>query len=415
MTGPDDRHAGLGPASFESCPSRTEAGHCRTFEETWARLEPLLPKVPVTRVYDATPLDVIGLPVWSAVTPLATDLTVHAGKGTSPQASRISAVMEAVERVCAESMPAERTVRGAHGALPDTVDPSSFALPFGTPYRPGATLSWTGALDLMTGGHHWVPVDLVVSPGRGELCSGTETNGLASGNTYTEAALHALYEVIERDAVAVEEFHHIHHDPAEAAARPVRLFDPATLPPVAVELLERLVDARLRVQLQDCTTALGIPVFAVVLVDESYPGAEGQAIAFAGYGADLDPVRAMLRAITEAAQAHTGVILGARDEFEGMRPIPDRAAMLQRRIELLYGEGTLPFPAASEPSGADLFDDLHEVLRRLCAAGYERCLVTSLTRPDLGIPVVRVLVPGLASPYPDSSRAPVPRLLAQVV
>lgn len=168
-------------------------------------------------------------------------------------------------------------------------------------------------------------------------------------------------------------------------------------------------------QLQDCTTALGIPVFAVVLVDESYPGAEGQAIAFAGYGADLDPVRAMLRAITEAAQAHTGVILGARDEFEGMRPIPDRAAMLQRRIELLYGEGDLPFPTATAPSGTDLFDDLHEVLRRLSAAGYERCLVTSLTRPDLGIPVVRVLVPGLAAPYPDSSRAPVPRLLAQVV
>lgn len=418
MTSPDSGYAGLGPESFVSSPVRTEAGHCRTFEETWARLEPLLPLVPITRVYDATPLDIIGLPVWSAVTPLAADLTVHAGKGATSIASRISAVMEAIERVCAETVPAGRLHQATYQELRsggEAVDPRSFGLPFASPYRPDLPISWTGGWDLMTGRHLWVPADLVVSPGGGEVCSGTETNGLAAGNTVTEAVLHALYEVVERDAVAAEEFHHIHHDPVEAAARPVRLIDPATLPPAVHRPVRQLLDAGLRVQIQDCTTGSGIPVIGVVLVDEAYPGAEGEAVSFAGYGADLDPARAAMRAVTEAAQAHTGVILGARDEFEGMRPLPERPAMLQRRIELLYGAGRLPFVPAGQDTGGDAHDDLREVVRRLRAAGYQHCLATSLTRADLDIPVVRVLVPGLAAPYPDSSRAPVARLLSEVV
>ncbi|MFY9806025.1 MAG: hypothetical protein WCC47_09150 [Pseudonocardiaceae bacterium] len=78
---------------------------------------PLLPKVPVTRIYDATPLDVVGLPIFSAVTPLARDLTVHAGKGSCAEASRLSAAMEAVDRCCAESLPPARLRRASYQQL----------------------------------------------------------------------------------------------------------------------------------------------------------------------------------------------------------------------------------------------------------------------------------------------------------
>lgn len=406
----------LTAASFGAAPVKSEAGHTRTFEDTWAWLEPILPRVPITRIYDATPLDVLGVPIWSAVTPLAKDLTVHAGKGGSPIASRISAAMEAVERICAESIAPDRLIRASYRALAadGAVDPRSFPLPFGTSWHEDLTVSWTGCYDLANDSHHWVPADLVISPGVEGVRLGTETNGLASGNTYTEAVLHALYEVVERDAMAEEEFYLIHHDPVESPPHPVRLIEPSTLPADSLAWVSRLTAEGVRVQIQDCATRTKVPVFGVFIIDEGYPGAEGEAVTFAGYGADLDPARAVFRAVTEAAQAHTGVMLGARDEFEGMRPISERPAMLRRRLELLYGTGTLPFPAAPGGTG-DLYADLQEVLRRLRASGHRQCLVTELTRPDLGVPVVRVLVPGLASPYPDSANAPSNRLLSVVV
>src|SRR5271168_1445741 len=67
-------------------------------EETERRVVPLLTRLPVTRIADLTPLDEIRLPVFTAVTPLARDLTTHMGKGTDATSARVSALMEAVER-----------------------------------------------------------------------------------------------------------------------------------------------------------------------------------------------------------------------------------------------------------------------------------------------------------------------------
>src|SRR5436309_11175257 len=98
-------------------PLRSPAGHAWSYAETERRLEPLLDRVPITRVYGATALDRLGLPVWGAVTPLAQDLTVHAGKGRSAQAARISAVMEAIERVSAEEVDPARINRASFRVL----------------------------------------------------------------------------------------------------------------------------------------------------------------------------------------------------------------------------------------------------------------------------------------------------------
>jgi YcaO-like protein with predicted kinase domain len=321
--------------------------------------------------------------------------------------------------VCAESIGDERVHEASYAELSRTapgaaVDPVQLGLPFDTGYRPRTPIRWTGAYDLVADRYRWVPVDLVISPGTEGVAPGTETNGLAAGNSYTEATLHALYEVIERDAVAAEEFFHQHHDAASRLRRPVRLVHQDTLPEECALLVAGLRRAGVRLAVQDLTAGCGVPVYGVVLIDESYPGAEGVPVTFAGYGCDLDPRHAVMRALTEAAQAHTGVTLGARDDFEGLRPVPDRPAMLRRRLDLLYGEPTVRFAAADRPR-TDLLSDIRAVLDRLRTAGYDTCLVSELTRADLGIPVVRVLVPGLAAPYPDSARRPVPRLLETVL
>src|SRR6185295_4846109 len=61
-------------------------------------------------------------------------------------------------------------------------------------------IDWASAEDLLSGQEVWLPASAAC------LCFpklyNSTTNGLASGNHLIEATLHALYEVIERDAIA---------------------------------------------------------------------------------------------------------------------------------------------------------------------------------------------------------------------
>lgn len=411
----------IGPDAFGPTPNVTGFGHAQTFEETYARIKPLLKRVPITRVYNAAPLDILDFPVFSAVTPLAKDLTVHAGKGQNELAARISAIMEAIERICAEQVPPDRIlvksyndVRLSENSV-SVLDPELFDLPFQTTYHPNRHTSWIMAYDLLQDCHVYVPLDLVISPAREGICIGVETNGLASGNTYTEAVVHALYETVERDAISHDLFYAQHHDPMTSPVRPLQMINPKSVPLGSRSLIDRILQAGLSVSIQDLTHDIKIPAFGVTLADSSFPGADGRTITFAGYGANLNSEVALIRAITEAAQSHTGVTLAARDSFEGLRPIPERSAMLLRRIAVLYPRETLYFSSGMTVPFVDLYEELQEILKRLRSIGCRHCLVTDLTREDLGLPVVRVLVPGLAPPYGDSVRRPSERLLRTLI
>ena len=67
---------------------------------------------------------------------------------------------------------------------------------------------WVEAQELFAAAQLWVPfelvsVDFTQLPPTGAALFQATTNGLASGNTWLEAVLHGLYEVVERDAVAL--------------------------------------------------------------------------------------------------------------------------------------------------------------------------------------------------------------------
>jgi hypothetical protein len=138
-----------------------------SLQETESRLRTCLPKVPVTRLSDLTPLDRLRLPVYCAVTPLARDLTTHLGKGLSAEAARVSALMEAVERASAEQL-----VRGnhrgtfqalQHAGLP-VVDPRSFDLPADSSFTPDQEVTWVEGVELSSGSEAWLPIDLAITP-----------------------------------------------------------------------------------------------------------------------------------------------------------------------------------------------------------------------------------------------------------
>ena len=73
-------------------------------DKTLARIEPLVPAAGITRVADITSLDRIGIPVFSCIRPTAMDgaITVYNGKGATVEESRISAIMEGIERYSSE-------------------------------------------------------------------------------------------------------------------------------------------------------------------------------------------------------------------------------------------------------------------------------------------------------------------------
>jgi ribosomal protein S12 methylthiotransferase accessory factor len=371
--------------TFRSTPKVRPGGRAVPLEETLHRVRPLLRRIPVTRVADLTPLDDIGLPVFSACTPLATDLAVHLGKGVDPDSARLSAVMEAIERVSAESVEAAGVQRQSFDALRRRplgrvmLDPRAFTLPAASRFRPDSEIGWVPGHDLLPGDPVWLAGDLAINPPRDGVLVDIDTNGLASGNTYLEAVVHAICEVIERDAFSQLEFGTIFGD-AHDHRMPVRTVDLATVPPAAGAIVERLQAAGQHVVLLDITSDLGVATFAAHVLDPSYPSPGGKApMLFLGLGTHPDASVAAVRSLVEANQGRLARIQGARDSFNTGRTRLRAATLLDLLGRLAPAPGVDFAEIRTAPSD-DLLGDLEFLLDRLRTSGVERCVVVDLTR-----------------------------------
>ena len=257
-------------------------------------------------------------------------------------------------------------------------------------------LLWVEARDLASGGTCFVPHELVsadftapLPPGSG-LFQAT-TNGLAAGNHSLEATLHGLYEVVERDAVAL--WH-----AGSAAAQDARAVDPVSISgPISRHLLSRFIQAGVNVRIWDITSDIALPAFLCLAAStDETEGAEPQL----GAGCHADRDVALGRALSEAAQARLTVISGARDDIgdQGYRP-----AVRVRRQEAarrwISARPRRQFDAAPSCAGPTLHHDLDTALSRLSAAGLNQVLSVDLSHDDIGIPVARVVVPGMEGPW----------------
>jgi len=362
-------------------------------------VQPLAARMGVTRVANVTGLDTLGLPVVAVYRPNARSIVVSQGKGLDLWAAKASGLMEAIEGFHAEHaalplrLASARELAGTHelidvAGLP-RVSIGSFHLD-----RP---ILWCEARELGSDRPLWVPYELVHTNFTLPLPAGSgyftmSSNGLASGNHVLEATSHGLCEVIERDALALWD-----GAGGSGAARgriaPDSIDDPHCARVVAV-----IRAAGLALGIWDITSDIGIATFACVLVDR-HPNHVGQV--YTSHGSGCHPSRgiALLRALTEAAQTRLTFIAGTRDDadrafFERAR---DPARIERLRAELdAPGEGR-GFHAVPSRDSDDLEDDVRWQRARLAAAGLEQIAVVELTRPDVGIPVVRVIVPGLES------------------
>jgi len=377
-------------------PFREATHRARPPELTLAAYQPLMPHLGITRLANITGLDCIGIPVVVAVRPASRGLATAQGKGIDLVSAKVSALMEAIETWHAERL--ERVTRFEPLAEiqreAEVIDVSRLQRRSGRVVNDRTPMCWVEGRDLMSGAGRWVPWEAVSCDFSAAVVRNSTflqtTNGLASGNHLIEATIHALCELIERDAITL-------HQRADRASRDRRRIDLGTVhDPYCRLALEKLSNAGVDVTVWDCTSDVGIPVFSALIMDSPAAQRLPARGAFRGYGCHPARAVALLRALTEAVQSRLTYISGSRDDL-----FPERFREVQRleeeRVVKTAGaeRGRVSFAAVREFQNATFDDDLEFVLDRLRSIGLKEVVSVDLTRKDLDVPVVKVLVPGL--------------------
>ncbi|WP_300031876.1 YcaO-like family protein [uncultured Roseobacter sp.] len=401
--------------SGETIPDRTaipDQSRICPAKETLDRIRPLMKTFGITRLADITGLDRIGLPVMLAVRPNARSISVSQGKGITQEHASASALMEAIEIWHAENV----TKPVLYASVADLKSSGfSFAELDRLPATPAGQvpanmrLHWIMAKDLMDGQEKLVPFEMVHADYTHPVASDAglfpaSTNGLASGNHILEAIAHAICEVIERDALSVW-----HHQPDQLKA--ATQTDPDTIADTGIRgSIARFEQAGMEVRLWDITSDIRVPSWMCLILDRNDPGAHPGL----GSGTHCDPITALHRALNEAAQTRLNYISGAREDLtEDEFSDNGRAARWMAFKGLPASTGAMRIFDAAMGFRADALEaTVNWLKQQLGVAGIREIAVVDLSRKEYGIPVVRVIIPGLEAPHDDDLYVPGERALS---
>ncbi len=364
--------------------------------ETYDRVRRLMPALGMTRVAHVTGLDVIGIPVTMVCRPNARSLSVAQGKGPDRLSAAVSGMMESLEHFHAErpTLPLRLASFAEIRLCGPVVELSGLQQWPDSGFHPHLKMLWAQGHDLLQRQDVWLPYDAVhldgtppALPGAG--CFVVSSHGLASGNHPAEALLSALCEVIERDSAA-------RWQGQSQGRRQASRLDLSTVDDgLCQELLTRYRDAEVEVGVWDMTSDLGVATFRCSIVDRQtnpwrpMPASEG-------LGCHPSRRVALVRALTEAAQTRLTAIAGARDDLSRRhyRQVQSQEGNEDLRRELAASPGRRAFHQVASWAHGTFEEDLRQLLQRLAAGGAQQVVALDLSHPALGIPVVRVLVPG---------------------
>jgi ribosomal protein S12 methylthiotransferase accessory factor len=252
-------------------------------------------------------------------------------------------------------------------------------------------VEWTPVWSLTRGEVRYLPTAFCYYGYPQEPCSCFAcSNGNAAGNTPEEAILQGFFELVERDAVALWWYNRVRR-PAVDLDR----IDEPYLRQLTAYLRER---QRRDLWVLDLTSDLQVPVFAAL---SRRTDCQPEGI-LTGFGAHFDARVALLRAATELNQMLSWVLVDdagkplAQDTLDDPETLQWlRTATLENQPYLVPADGPrhllADFP---ERPGDDLRDDVLACQALVERQGLEM-LVLDQTRPDVGLPVVKVIVPGL--------------------
>ena len=364
-------------------------------DETLRFLEPKLPGFGITRIADVTRLDRIGIPTCCAIRPAAHVMQVTNGKGLSKSAAQVSAVMESIELFHAEDgteYPAlhasERVLRKQSAVVQHESLASYQQIDAITEY---VDLNWIEVEDVVTGRNAWVPKSAVFFDEHLRSHSPT-TNGLASGNALDEATLHALYEIVERDAGS-----RLFEGGRLDLARRGAVIDPDSVDVSPLNDLIARIKEHSDIVICSVTSVVDVYTFWVVLLNKT----SLSALTTLNIGWGTHGVReiALSRALTEAAQSRLTHIHGAREDIvvqAGYHTSNVRNSAAYRFFSNLdCNLRWHDIPVLKRQPGKSVKAELDSLFNELASAGFNQIFRYDLTREKLDVPVVKLLIPGM--------------------
>ena len=369
--------------------------------------EDKLKTVGITRVADITDLDRIGMPVFTAIRPTAEDgaISIYGGKGISKDHAKASAMMEGFERYSAEKQESDDTIFATPneiGEKGEYIEPKSLNLPqkFEKADLGDTKFEWNLAHDIITGNDYYVLSNAVFHPYNHdsdvESLFKSNTNGLASGNVLEEAILHGIFEVIERDAWSIFEMTHKNYSQINIDSIESELIN---------EIIDKFESQGIKIKLMDFTADINIPTIAAS-ADDTVTRDAG--LLTLGIGTHLDPEVAILRALTEVAQSRATQINGAREDTVRADFAREAGYERMKRINKYYfrqEEEQINLSDIENKSTTSIDEDIDIVKEELIANDIKHVLYTDLTRPEVDVSVVRVIIPEMEVYAIDPSRA----------
>ncbi|BBL62707.1 methanogenesis marker 1 protein [Methanobrevibacter arboriphilus] len=355
----------------------------------------------ITRVTDITHLDRIGIPVFSAIRPTAQDggVSIYAGKGAKKDQAKASAMMEGFERYSAEKQSIDD--ENSKLATLSEMDGEKFIHPDdliisnevkSLDFEKERKIEWTLTKDIITENDYYIPSNAIFHPYIPKDAKNTSaifkgnTNGLASGNVLEEAVLHGMLEVIERDAWSIFEL-------TKKNKKCINIDNIEN--PLINELLEKFKKESINIKLMDLTADIDIPTIAAIADDTIL---KDPALLTLGIGTHLNPEIAVLRALTEVAQSRATQIHGTREDTS--RAVLMRKAGYERmkKINKHYFEEEnnviIDLSDIEDKSTDSLKKDIEITTNELKRNNIDKILFKNLTRKEIGINVVRVIIPG---------------------
>jgi YcaO-like protein with predicted kinase domain len=224
------------------------------------------------------------------------------------------------------------------------------------------------------------------------------STGVSSGNHLLEAMTHGFCEVIERDAEVYW---------AQTKGR-IRIDLDTVDDPGCRYVLDLNARAGVYAAAWDMTTDIGVPAYSAMIMDPPDTGAWRRHGAYSGFGCHLSPGIALLRALTEAVQSRVTFIAGSRDDMfrRDYTSLQLDEGQRVRWQELTRPAKFYPFSMRSSIASDTFEGDVSTILSRLASVGVKSVIVVDLSKPQIGIPVVKVIVPGLDEMGEDNRMGP---------
>jgi len=395
-------------------------------EETIKTILPVSSNIGITRLADITNMDILGIPNFSAVLPGTEDyIWVYSGKGPTRMDAKASALMESIERY--SSLPSgnrNKMIQGSYkevSKVSKILHPSNVVEPMILEYDDEMIMDFLSGYDLVNNERILIPAPLALfryspKPPAINPFAYHHTNGLASGNVLEEAICHSLCEVIERDATSLAELNAsalpynflrtmtkylsdngLEIDPVDGTEF---VDDDSKYPDVDISnidfkpisnLVKKFNDAKIPLIIKDITSPIGVPTFnasSIEWITEDY------GYLAEGHGTHPDARIALLRAITEVSQTRAANIQGARDDLRKIS-YGNSNSDEKKTWQFMKSKNTIQFSEIKSFIHDDILDDINFILSRLVSNGLKQVIVVDLTNPQIMIPVVRTIVPGL--------------------